>query len=109
MKISSIACACLALVAFGGEAAAQSCAAPGNLNTTNPASGNTCSGTNEIGTYCGVASSAQKEQLYTVTLAAGYTATAINLTNTGGATYTPSLVLFQGTCANGDNCAANSA
>lgn len=104
MKICTIALACIAFAASAGQAAAQSCAAPGNLNTTNPASGNTCSGTNEIGTYCGVASSPQPEQIWSVTLGTGFTATSIDLTNTQGAGYTPALVLFQGTCANGDNC-----
>jgi hypothetical protein len=108
MKNVSIACLCLALSTLGGQAFAQSCSSPTNLNTTNSFSGDTCAGTNEIGTYCGVASSAQKEQVYSVTLGAGYTATSIDLTNTGGASFTPGLVLFQGTCVNGDNCAANS-
>lgn len=107
MKQFSVACLCLVLSVACGEVFAQSCSSPGNLNTTNPASGNTCSGTNEIGTYCGVASSPQKEQIWSVTLASGYSATSISLTNNGGASYTPAMVLFQGTCVNGDNCAAN--
>jgi len=107
MKNISIACLCLLLVAVSGEGLAQSCTTPGNLNASSSVSGNTCNGTNEIGTYCGVASSPQKEQIWSVNLASGYTATSISLTNTGGNTYTPALLLFQGTCVNGDNCAAN--
>lgn len=67
--------------------------------------GDTCTGSNIIGTYCGVANSPQPEHIYSVTLN-NPTATQIAMTNVG-AGFSGSMVLFQGTCVNGDNCAAN--
>jgi hypothetical protein len=97
----------LALLATAGYVSAQTCAAPTALNGHQGISGNTCNGTNIIGTYCDVANAPQKEDIYSVTLASA--SATITLNNTTGAGYTPALVLFQGTCINGSNCAANSA
>ena len=98
----------LALLATAGYVSAQTCAAPGTLNgAAQPVSGNTCNGTNIIGTYCDVAPAPQKEDIYSVTLASP-TATSIALANSTGSGYTPALVLFQGTCVNGSSCAQSS-
>jgi hypothetical protein len=99
--------ACTGMLLMSGAAFAQTCVSPLNLNANQGLTGqDTCSGTNIAGTLCGVASAPEKDIFYTVTLAAGYTATSIDLTNTAPAhvpaeTYTPAMVLYTGACANG--------
>lgn len=99
--------ACAGMLLVAASASAQTCVAPLNLNGGEGLTGqDTCSASNIAGTLCGVASAPENDVFYSVTLAAGYTATSIDLTNTAAAhvpaqTYQPSMVLYTGACVNG--------
>ncbi len=107
-KTSHIIASCLAPLALclSGAAFAQSCGTP--LSFTTPAnaptaSGNTCTGTNTLGTLCGLFNSPENDDVYTFSVGAGYTATSIALTTTSG-TYNPAMALITGSCGGGTSC-----
>lgn len=98
--------ACAGMLLFSAAASAQTCTAPPpfDLNANQGLSGqDTCSGSNIAGTLCGGVSAPEKDIFYSVTLAPGYTATSIDLTNaqSGAEVFQPAMVLYTGACANG--------
>jgi hypothetical protein len=107
MKISSSILAGAVLLAASGSAFAQTCASPTFLasNATNIA-GDTCAAANELGTLCIFGQSPSNDIVYSVTLVAGYTATAITLTNNTPA-WNAALVLVQGACNGNSTCPRN--
>lgn len=108
-----LASACIAapvaVFASGG-----SCTTPSTVlqsGATPSDAGNTCTDTsasNYVSAFCGggQVTAGQPQEIYTITLAAaGPARTATSLTLTGGsATFTPTLYLYTGTCANGGGC-----
>jgi hypothetical protein len=110
MKISLSILAGAMLLASGG-AYAQTCAAPLRLGGPTPTpiatfTGDTCAATNELGTVCIFGSSPGNDMVYTVHIAAPYTATSVTLTN-GTPAWNPALLLLQGACNGNTPCPRN--
>lgn len=105
MKISLSILAGALMLASGG-AFAQTCASPtplpGNANLT----GDTCAGSNELGTVCIFGSSPGNDIVYSITIVTPYTATAVALTN-NTPTWNAALLLLQGACNGNTPCPRN--
>ena len=96
-KTSHIVASCLAPLALclSGAVFAQSCGTPLGFNTptTGPTvAGNTCTGSNTLGTLCGLFPSPENDDVYTFNVGTGYTATSVALTTTSG-TFNPAIEL----------------
>jgi hypothetical protein len=107
MKISLSILAGALMLASGG-AFAQTCANPIPMNGTGAVgvTGDTCAGANELGTLCIFGQSPSNDIIYSVTIAAPYTATSINLTNNTPA-WNAALVLVQSACNGNSTCPRN--
>ena len=108
MKKNAFLLAALGVVAFAGvnTAQAQSCATPVRMQIAggnHSASGDTCAGANQLGTYCsGLANSPENDIIYAYTIDATRTATNIALT-TSSATFNPALAVVT-TCSGSATC-----
>jgi hypothetical protein len=101
-----------AVYASGGT-----CLSPSTAFQDGADSGNTCTDgagstptANEVSAFCGggQVTAGQPQEIYTVVLSApgtGGRATQISITG-GSATFTPTVYLYTGTCANGGGCVA---
>jgi hypothetical protein len=103
---------CLALLVAGvlgsGAAFAQTCAAPGTWNpdTTGapPVSVDLCAGSDSVALFCQfLDSSGKNDGIYSITLAAGFTATSIAVSG-GSATFNPVTYLYSDACATANAC-----
>jgi hypothetical protein len=89
-----------------GSAQAQSCASPlvipfvgGNHTVT----GDTCAGTNQLGTLCGAFSSPENDIIYRFNIDATRTATTFTLSTSTG-TWNPAMLYLAGSCGGGVSC-----
>jgi hypothetical protein len=103
---------CLSLlcagVMFSGGAMAQTCAAPGSW-TPDPSgdpsvSADLCGTSDDVALYCDFLDSAGKnDAIWQINVAAGFTATAINVAGTA-AGFNPVLYMYTSGCAVGGGC-----
>ena len=104
-------CAAVALLAPCGIALADNtCLSPTNLNTAGASfslPGNTCNGTAEATLLCSNFDYSQKKEIiYSFTLGAGFTATALTMTSIQQG-YTPAMFVTSSACSAADTCDSN--
>lgn len=109
MKKNAFLLAALGVVAFAGvnTAQAQSCAAPVRMQIdgggNHTATGDTCAGANQLGTYCsGLANSPENDIIYAYTIDATRSATSITLATSTPA-FNPALAIVT-TCSGSATC-----
>ena len=105
MKISLSILAGALMLASGG-AFAQSCAAPIPLQGPGTVSGDTCTGSNELGTLCIFGQSPSNDIIYQINVVVPYTANTISLTNNTPA-WNAALVLISTACNGNSTCPRN--
>jgi len=108
MKMKKIAASCIATLALtvSGAVFAQSCGSPLGFNTPAAApvaTGNTCTGANNLGTLCGLFNSPENDDVYQFTIGGTHTSTSITLTTTSS-TFNPAIALLSATCGGGTSC-----
>lgn len=90
--------------------ASGTCAAPVNLNTSGASfsiPANSCNGTAQATSLCGAFDYSQKkEDIYSFTLSAGFTATTLTMNTVQGG-FTPAMFITSSACAAADTCDAN--
>lgn len=106
MNRHSVLLAILSVMGVSAHAYAQTCAAPLLLSFNAHLFGDTCTGSNELGTLCIFAQSPANDIIYSLTLAPDYTTTVISLTNNTPA-WNAALVLVQGACNGNSTCPRN--
>jgi len=91
---------------------AQLCSSPGPISLqSGVATGDTCVGANVVGgTECIFTGYTGKQEVFSFTPSAGFTATAVTLTNSSAnGTWTPQMFLqTQGTCGDSNDCSGGS-
>jgi len=105
MKKIALTCALFGLLA-SQSLFAQSCASPTSLQSST-ATGDTCTGANLVsGVECGFTPYTGKQVAFSFSPTAGFTATAITLTNSSAnGTWTPRMFLQTGgTCGDSNDC-----
>lgn len=105
MKISLSILAGALMLASGGVFA-QTCANPTPLPGNAQLTGDTCAGTNELGTVCIAGGSPGNDIVYSVTIATPYTATLVDLVNNTPA-WNAAILLLQGPCNGNTPCPRN--
>lgn len=92
-----------ALCLIMGQAfAAQDCTTPTVLTQAGVSNVNSCNETNTVPSYCVFNTSPSPDVIFSFNLAAGFTSTAITLTNSTG-TFTPQMILQQ-SCGSTSEC-----
>lgn len=97
----------LTAVACAGSAAAQSCASPSIIplvGANHTVTGDTCAGSNQLGTLCGAFSSPENDVIYRFNIDATRTAITFTLSTTT-ATWNPAMLYLSGSCGGGVSCA----
>ncbi|HET7063033.1 MAG TPA: hypothetical protein VFI49_02075 [Rudaea sp.] len=99
MKIAAAVVLCLGV----GQAFAQTCAAPTALTAAGVSNVNGCAQSNTVSVVCSFANNPSPDTIFSFTLGAGFTATAITLTNVTGSPFQPQMILQQA-CGSTDEC-----
>lgn len=96
------------LIGASANLFAQSCTSPTPVNANNGINGaNLCDSTNFVTKYCAFNNNPSPDYAFSITPAAGFTATGVTLTNTSG-NWTPEIILQQ-TCGSTTDCTASAA
>jgi hypothetical protein len=106
MALSRMIACGVALALASHVALAQTCAAPLRLYSNANVEGDTCAGTNELGTVCIFGSSPANDIVYSIYLAPDYGVTVIVLTN-NTPSWNAALLLLQGACNGNTPCPRN--
>lgn len=102
MKRTKFAAALALCLTMGQAFAAQDCTTPTALTQAGVSGVNSCNETNTVPTLCVLNQNPSPDVVFSFSLAAGFTATAVTLTNSTG-TFTPQLVLQQA-CGSSTDC-----
>ena len=102
MKCMKFAAALSMCLAMGQAFAAQDCTTPTALTQAGVSGVNSCNETNTVPSFCVFNTNPSPDVIFSFTLGAGFTATAITLTNST-AGFTPQLVLQQA-CGSTSDC-----
>lgn len=96
----------LVAAAGAGSAAAQSCASPSTIplvGGVHTADGDTCAGSNQLGTLCGAFSSPENDVIFRFNIDNTRTSTSITLSTTTP-TWNPAMLYLSGSCGGGVSC-----
>ena len=106
MKCVKVAAAIALCLGMGQAFAAQTCGTPTALTQAGVTGVNGCGETDTVSTLCVFNANPSPDTVFSFTLAAGFTATAISLVNHTG-TFTPQMIL-QVACGDSTDCTATS-